>query len=1856
MKNLIILAILIYLGRCSKLFQVMHASSNLCKISFLDSRETYDIECGYIIADEQQVLSASGRELKSYEWNRQSIEFVPKVRVLSFPLNIRELGPLAFSGMKPNTLYLIDVKTKSLFLFELETLKLRILARNEILGSCWKMYVDPDEERIHYLIKSGSSTNVKYTSSNLIGENFSPTMRIPSTDVIFGYSLETRLRIYFCKNGKVYRFKANENDELFSVRLGYGCESFVVDNDAFVFTLNSSSIRVSITGDILSNDEKIEALVATVSTIMSVSSGQNTSNACQKSQCAEFCVLVNKNPYCLCSGSFIDSTGCTEVSGNKILISTSDSIYELSMDKKRSLENEIYRVQTGAIEFIVFDYLSNNLFFGQKDTRKNGETLTVFKCDQLDCINSEVFGQVSSGIGEFQVTAYDVVSGLMYFTDNHYNLGVIKLRGNLPFGKILVRSGLSYAWSVENSDLKLRGLAVDPVAGYLFFGDVSQKNLVYRSDLKVNEVNLLDLKQTLDWPNNMVVDPTNKTLYIIDGNRLIVHKCDYFGNTHELLNSQHESGEPTNGLVKFGSIFFISKRYKGSVLMFDSQTRQITTAFDADGPIVSLLLVSEEEKHRSLKLRNGCSDNNGGCSHFCFSTSKSTSINWSNRDEKNEIIFSRTCGCPEGMELSRVNDSQCLSDHRMFLLTNRTSILFFSPTIVDPLQKVPCNFDGLQITGEAAYDIRLQMIFFIANKSHDSSSVYGCNVSQEMPSNSVSLSKGESVRLREPAELVQNLSSKWLAYDWSSRFIFWTDSTSRSVLMSTVDGKHVRVVASGYDAICCLAYFVPYLYFFADRELVQVLVSSDWNKQSDSKVLLDLCGNRDEDEPCQGDRPIEMTVHSSGRKLIFLGISQSNQKFASVYDLDKDKEDNMQEILQNQISLPSYISSNLKALELNGSFMFAFGSKSMNVLTIDEQGFWANYPFKPEDDVKFSLDLSGLDLLSVTNIAKSSQPNLRGECFLSEESFKWTCDQLCFSDDSVLRNLYDDEHPGSCGCFQDSYFDETTRRCVPSEFQVLVLQDRTVFTYDAEHMYKLPFPVASLGVISFGGFELEAELSIVSFAYDPLLHLYFYIINREASDLFSRRILAGDARGKNVSLLAEANEEDGEIFKDIEVDPISRVVVWFSSQRIYVFSLTSWRMLNVFSPVVSDDVLEIKELKIVNGQNTIAALFNLNGYFIGVSYIALIDIFGDVRRTRKFNGRNNPRMLSVEQEEKVIRWTDGMRLIFSYKLTGSQPFEKDLCESESVQSKELFATTVTLVVNHNTVATLQSSKVQTRYIVKSTGFLSPPKNPDAQSLVIKKGRQSMKAAISLSENDKRSAEFCDQLKCTHFCDPISKRCACPFGYVLMSLSSSTCVKIADKFSCPPEQATLRCEELGIHDRERCPEITLCAPFANNSCSSDQQTCMVSNGTTVKDTTRSEADARKVCYRNSASYCEIRPSWCLCDPAFLFKQKTEAISSLASILENPLLVAVIGCLLLVVAFASVVAFAIVLYKYRTSKKSNKTVRFTANQNSYDDAENSDGVSIAKVSNNIDVSKSAMNLNSNQNNLFINTSINVHQTVNQTRTRKKSPNSSDMYSHIHSTSSSHKKHKRYHNHSHVPQNSIRTTSVFSSSCGTLNNAGAPPPTPNPSIYNSDVNYETMCPDCRMRQNVHTPSPGIPTKIKKPSWSSWKRERHSSGHHSQKYSHRSCKGFQSGEESEPLFLPKSQGAAGLPNGSRFADFYPSAGSHNTMPSQMPAGKYVKRRRFIMDELVTYTPGNTRGSHHRSAQGHSTSQQQSYSHGHPMPPPPAPACTPLSGSQEFNSFLPPSPVSDRTSSMVYVVRQVHVGHDPPPSPVSNG
>ena len=1296
------------------------------------------IDCGHIAANEKHLVIARGSYLKIYDWERLKRNDSARHRLINFALNIRQLGPIAFSRVNENALYLVDQKTKMLMLYDISTGRLRTLVRNDFFAVCTDLLVDSQNQRLSFISRTGTRAHLLFT--NLLGTEEVDTSSLRFNSLSFGSTTRFINEIFFCQDSKMYRFNVEDirehGRELF--RLDFECTTFAVYNDEFVFAYEGQTIRYSDDGKRVG--EAKQRVQLENSAIFAWESNGNismdTSTPCVNSNCAHFCVPLDNEEKCLCANSLLDSTHCTERPRSTLLFSSKNSIFQINLESPWPIENEIYRAKSGYIDFLVYDYSVSSLFYALRSENRDSGPQEVYKCTGMNCNQQKLVGYMPSGTGIIEDTAYDQISGMLYFTDRLFKLGTIKLRthsdSETTISKILLRADEmgTHLGTESKRGFKLRGLGVDPIAGYLFIGDYSDENLVYKSDLKARRISMLESLK-VNWPNSIVVNATNQTLYILDGDKLELHQCNYSGYVSFVKTIQGQSNsQTTNGLVKFGSHFFISYRYNSLLEMFDIGSNVVSKITDvsytdiqlaSELPISSMILITEEERSSMTQLENGCSKNNGNCSHFCFSSSEVP------KSRTKDLVFHRECGCPENMELSRDDSTQCLRDHRMFLLTSQNSMTFFSPGVMKLNEKLNCSFEKLKLRGPTIYDYRISSIFFVANDSSDASSLYRCDLWN--PEDTVMQSVGKYQKSEEikpdnfglPYQLFLNVSSKSLAYDWSSRFLFWVDAASKTVLMGTIDGKYSRVAASGYDEICCLAYFVPNLYFFAKQKLIKVTVSSDWEKQLESDVLLDLCGREISPKYCNADRPFQLSVHSSSRKLIYLSISNNGNKYASIYDLDRDHKDNVKEQLQNKVLLPSREFNNLKMLSVSGSKMYVFERKTLHVLNVHETQFW-DYPFKA-GAVNYSLNLVDDQIISVTNIAKEYQPDLsRRQCFLTDASKRPTCEQFCFSEHDTQRENYGP--PGYCGCNQTSNYAKIDQKkaCIHSKHIVQTLQDRTIFMYDLEDIRKPPMPVAQLTTLKVGNFSDIKKLAISSFAFDPILDLYFYIVKHDVKisgfnardEDYTRQIFASDARGANVRLITEAAD-----IRRLHVDPIGRLLVWHTNKKIVMFSLIHWKVIHSFQPVLNEESLKIEDFVLVQGKSFGFCIFEMKPSTSNNphSMVAMVDLHGDVGRSEVFRGENNPMYLSIDQRRSILSWYDGFYTLYRFRFSTGLKFHPDnLFDYRLSGDKKSGMRQVG--VYGNIIAAIDGSKISKLSWKDSAQTIYPAKGPDQQDLGI----------------------------------------------------------------------------------------------------------------------------------------------------------------------------------------------------------------------------------------------------------------------------------------------------------------------------------------------------------------------------------------------------------------------------------------------------------------------------------------------------------------------------------------------------------
>ncbi|KAK4886327.1 hypothetical protein RN001_002598 [Aquatica leii] len=236
---------------------------------------------------------------------------------------------------------------------------------------------------------------------------------------------------------------------------------------------------------------------------------------------------------------------------------------------------------------------------------------------------------VSSDLISIEGMAFDWISQHLYFVDG--------MRAKIE----LIRTDINHSGRMRRTILdskslrKPRGIAVHPVAGYLFWTDWASENpSVSRSNLDGTDIKQLFNKKDVEWPNGITIDYIAERIYWVDARE------DYIGSS-DLNGKRFKKIIKDNDLVSHP---FAVAVFKDNMYWDDWKQNAVFSA-DKDNGIAIKLLLKELQGLMDLKVfahslqegTNGCT--NATCSHLCVGAPKGGHV----------------CLCPDGMELKKDN-------------------------------------------------------------------------------------------------------------------------------------------------------------------------------------------------------------------------------------------------------------------------------------------------------------------------------------------------------------------------------------------------------------------------------------------------------------------------------------------------------------------------------------------------------------------------------------------------------------------------------------------------------------------------------------------------------------------------------------------------------------------------------------------------------------------------------------------------------------------------------------------------------------------------------------------------------------------------------------------------------------------------------------------------------------------------------------------------------------------------------------------------------------------------------------------------------------------------------------------------
>lgn len=232
---------------------------------------------------------------------------------------------------------------------------------------------------------------------------------------------------------------------------------------------------------------------------------------------------------------------------------------------------------------------------------------------------------VSNDLASIEGMAYDWISQHLYFVDG--------MRAKIE----MIRTDINHSGRMRKTILdsqslkKPRGVAVHPIAGYLFWTDWATENpSVSRSNLDGSHITTLFTKPTVEWPNGITIDHIAERIYWVDAREDYIASSDLHGGRFKKIIHDNE-------LVSHP---FAVAVFKDNMYWDDWKQNAVFSADKDHGIAVELLLKQlpglmdlKVYAHSMQEGVNQCL--NATCSHICVGAPK----------------LGHTCLCPDGMEM-----------------------------------------------------------------------------------------------------------------------------------------------------------------------------------------------------------------------------------------------------------------------------------------------------------------------------------------------------------------------------------------------------------------------------------------------------------------------------------------------------------------------------------------------------------------------------------------------------------------------------------------------------------------------------------------------------------------------------------------------------------------------------------------------------------------------------------------------------------------------------------------------------------------------------------------------------------------------------------------------------------------------------------------------------------------------------------------------------------------------------------------------------------------------------------------------------------------------------------------------------
>ncbi|XP_015791351.1 low-density lipoprotein receptor-related protein 2 [Tetranychus urticae] len=464
--------------------------------------------------------------------------------------------------------------------------------------------------------------------------------------------------------------------------------------------------------------------------------------------CLHLCIpIANRQHRCLCSTGFKSSgeTGC-EVYNSFAVVSSLTKLQGFSLDD----HSEAMQPVTGS---------GHNILHVDVHVVKNTIYWTEFNPGGLNGIFSikpdgtDKKQIISDGIGSNGIRgiAIDWIAGNMYFTN---------VFPHETYIEVCWLDGSNRMVIFKTTTDQPRALAVNPIKRYIYWIDYGPYPKIERALLDgTNRTSIVS--RDIGQPRDLTIDMVTHDIYWVDTKFDAIQKIYFKGGRRQYIVKYIPS--PYGVAIHGSFVYWVDRNLR---TIFRASKIASPNGTNTQEPIKSNLetlrdIVIYDSKNQPMADTPCSRSGNSVCDQLCFAKPEGYTPSWS-------------CACASGV-LSEDGKS-CVSVKEYLVFTTRKEI---RSVHLDPKQGGSPFQPRVNMTNVVGldFDFKDDKLLF----------------TQIRPDGSISW-----IDIKKPDEvhtiLKNNINPEGIAYDWTNRKIYWTDSANRSIYAMNMDGSQIVMI------------------------------------------------------------------------------------------------------------------------------------------------------------------------------------------------------------------------------------------------------------------------------------------------------------------------------------------------------------------------------------------------------------------------------------------------------------------------------------------------------------------------------------------------------------------------------------------------------------------------------------------------------------------------------------------------------------------------------------------------------------------------------------------------------------------------------------------------------------------------------------------------------------------------------------------------------------------------------------------------------------------------------------------------------------------------------------------------------